>query len=111
MLSEREPESDSSGEDGVTPLKQPKHLNHNAEARVLTLMSEETRDASPLPVGQAFGQRRERRSKKSTEKSPMKECSNTTRGMRDANTTDIYNFDCSPDRDALTIEPVTPQRR
>lgn len=107
----REPESDSSGEDGVTPLKQPKHLDHNAEARMLSLVSEGTRDASPLPVGQAFGQRRERRSEKSTEKSPVKECSNSTRGIRDANAMDTYDFSCSPDSDALTMEPVTPQRR
>ena len=106
----REPESDSSGEDGVTPLKQPKHLDHNAEARVLTLVSEGTRDASPLPVGQAFGQRRERRSEKSIEKvfSPSKECSDSTRRIRDIDTTDTYDFSCSPDRDALTMEPVTP---
>ena len=95
----------------MTPLKQPKHLNHNVEARVPTLVSEGTRDASPLPVGQAFSERRERRSKKSTEKSPVKECSNSTRGIRDANTTDIYDFNCSPDSDTLTMEPVTPQRR
>ena len=106
----REPESDSSGEDGVTPLKQPKHLDHNAEARVLTLVSEGTRDASPLPVGQAFGQRRERRSEKLTEKSPVQECSNSTRAIRDTDTTDTYDFSRSPDRDALTMEPVTPQR-
>ena len=107
----REPESDSSGEDGVTPLKQQKHLDHNAEARVLTLRSEGIRDASPLPVEQAFGQRRERRSEESTEKSPVKECSNSTRGIRDADTADTYDFNCSPDKDALTMEPVTPQRR
>ena len=107
----REPESDSSGEDGVTPLKQPKHLDHNAEARVLTLVSQGIRDASPLPAGQAFGQIRERRSRKSTEKSPVKECSNSTRGIRDVKTMDTYDFSCSADRDALTMEPVTPQRR
>ena len=107
----REPESDSSGDDGVTPLKQPKHLDHNAEARVLTLVSEGTRDASPLLVGETFGQRRGRRSEKSTEKSPVKECSNSTLGIRDVKTMDTYDFSCSPDRDALTMEPVTPQRR
>ena len=107
----RDLESDSSGEDGVTPLKQPKHLDHNAEARVLTLVPEGTRDATPLPVGQAFGQRRERRSETSTEKSPVKECSNSTRAIRDADTTDTHDFDRSPDSDALTMEPITPQRR
>ena len=91
--------------------KQQKHLDHNAEARVLTLRSEGIRDASPLPVEQAFGQRRERRSEESTEKSPVKECSNSTRGIRDADTMTTYNFSRSPDRDALTMEPVTPQRR
>jgi hypothetical protein len=113
MPSGREPESDSSGDDSVTPLKQPKRLDHGAEARVLTLVSEVTRDASPPPVGQAFGQKRERRSEKSMEKvfSPSKECSDSTRGVRDIDTMDTYDFSCSPDRDALTMEPVTPQRR
>lgn len=85
MPSGREPESDSSGDDGVTTLKQPKRLDHDAEARMLTLVSEGTRDASPPPMGQAFGQRRERRSEKSMEKvfSPLKECINSTRGIRD----------------------------
>lgn len=107
----REPESDSSGDDGLTPLKQPKHLDHNAEARVLTLVSERTPDASPLPVGQASGQRRGRRSEKSTEKSPVKECSNSTRGVHDANTMDTFDSSCSPARDTLTMEPVISQRR
>jgi hypothetical protein len=113
MPSGREPESDSSGDDGVTTLKQPKRLDHDTEARVLTLVSEGTRDASPPPMGRAFGQRRERRSEKSMENvfSPSKECSDSTRGIRDADTMDTYDFSYSPDRDALTTEPVTPQRR
>jgi hypothetical protein len=110
MPSGREPESDSSGDDGVTPLKQPKRLDHDAEVRVLTLVSEGTRDASSPPMGQAFGQRRERRLEKSMEKvfSPSKECINST---RDTDDMDTYGFSSPPNRDALMIEPVTPQRR
>jgi hypothetical protein len=96
MPSGREPESDSSGDDGVTPLR-----------------SEGTRNPSPPPMGQAFGQRRERRSEKSMEKvfSPSKECINSTRGIRDTDTMDTYDFSRSPDRNTLTMEPVTSQRR
>jgi hypothetical protein len=112
MPSGREPESDSSGDDSVTPLRQPKHLEHDAEAQVLTLVLEGTRDASPPPMGRASDQRGERQSEKSMEKvfSPSKECSNSTRGIRDADTMNTYDFSCSLDRDALTMEPVTPQR-
>ena len=113
MPSGRKPESDSSGDDGVTPLKQPKRLDHDAEAQVLTLVSEGIRDASPPPIAQAFGRRRERRSEQSMEKvlSSSKECTSSTRGMRDTDTMDTYDFSCSPDRDAPTMEPVTPQHR
>lgn len=113
MPSGRKPESDSSGDDGVTPLRQANGLDHDAEARVLTLVSEGIRDASPPPIAQAFGRRRERRSEKSMEKvlSSSKECTSSTRGMRDTDTMDTYDFSCSPDRDAPTMEPVTPQHR
>jgi hypothetical protein len=110
MPSGQEPESDSSGDDGVTPRRQLKHPDYKAEIPVLALVLEETLDASPPPIGRAFDQRGERQSEKSIEKvvSPSKECSNSTRGIHDTDTMDTYDFSCSLDRDALTMEPVTP---
>lgn len=112
-LTGREPESDTSGDDGVTPLRQPKLSNHGAESRVLALASEGTRDASPPLAGQAFGSKRERQCGSLIEKilSPSKECVGSAHPTRNTNTVDLYSFSSSPIRDTLTVEPVTPQRR
>jgi hypothetical protein len=108
----REAESDTSGDDAATPLRQPKRSNHDAEPRVLTLVSEETRDASPSLAGQAPGPKRERQSGSLIEKilSPSKECISSLHGTSSTDTVDLYGFNSSPIRDTLTIEPVTPQR-
>jgi hypothetical protein len=112
-LTGREPESDTSGDDGVTPLKQPKRLDHDAESQILTLVSGGARDASPPLAGQAFGPKRGRQSGNLMGKvlSPSKECINSTRGIRDPDTIDTYGFSSSSIRDTLTVEPVTPPRR
>ena len=113
MPSGREPESDSSGDYGGTPLRQPVRSDHDAGARVLTLVPENTPDASPPPMGQAFGERSDRRSENLMETvlSPSKEGMNSTCGTREFDIRDTDHVTCSSARDALTMEPVTPQRR
>ena len=112
MPSGREPESHSSGDCGGTPLRQLMHSDHDAGARMLTIVSEKTPDASPPPMGQAFGERSDRRSENSMETllSPSKERINSTCETREFDIKDIDDFTCLSARNALTVEPVTPQR-
>lgn len=111
-LSGREPESDTSGDDGALPIRLPRLSNDGAEARALSLVPEEARGASLPKVGQAFCPKNGRRSGELMGKvlSSSEECIGPFRETCDTETGGIYRIGSSPIKDKLSIEPTTPRR-